>query len=467
MNESFNVLVIDDDPEIHRTLASALAPSCSVRSAYSGEEGLSEYESLPSDLVLLDLMLPQMGGLAVLRALKKMRGDAVVIMMSAYGQIQTAVQAIQSGAADYLEKPFDKRRLLGEIDHILAARVPKKIALRDRIIGESRSMKRVWKLVEQIGPTDIPVLLHGETGTGKDLFAQALHETSKHAQGPFVPIDCGTLPEPLAESELFGYEEGAFTGAAKKKSGKVAWADGGTLFLDEIGVLPLTCQSKLLRLVEEQSFVPLGARDSRAKRLEVRFISATNVPLRQAVETGSFRRDLYHRLNGLTIELPPLRDRHGDLPLLTQYLLEQHRRLQNKPDLDISSECLDLFASYRWPGNVRELQQVVAAAAAMADQQITLEHLPHYLREGQPAEAAVQAPPVDTLDESSRINLRRIKDAAGREAEKKVILELQKRTHVNRREMARILGVDPKTLRSRLREIERESAAGTVPEASD
>ena len=328
-----NVLIIDDDPEIHRILAPVLSRKFRLHSTFSGEEGLTECEKVQPLLVLLDLMLPQMGGLAVLRTLKKMSGDAVVIMMSAYGQIRTAVQAIQSGAADYLEKPFDTKTLLGDIEQILAARAVRKVSLRDRIIGESRPMKRVWKQVEQLGPTDIPILLQGETGTGKDLFAQALHQTSKHAGGPFVALYCATLPEQLAESELFGYEQGAFTGAVRKKQGKVAWADGGTLFLDEIGVLPLGSQSKLLRLVEQQSFVPLGARDSRAKRLDVRFLSATNVPLLHAIEAGGFRRDLYHRLNGLTIELPPLRERDGDLDLLTEHFLAQERLRQGCPDL--------------------------------------------------------------------------------------------------------------------------------------
>jgi DNA-binding NtrC family response regulator len=467
MHKPQNVLIIDDDAQIHETLAAVLSPKFAVHSAFSGEDGLKEQERLQADLVLLDLMLPQMGGLAVLRALKRTSADVLVIMMSAYGQIRTAVQAIQSGAADYLEKPFDKPRLLSQIDQILAARAPKEVSLRDRIIGESRPMKRIWKLVEQIGPTDIPVLLQGETGTGKELFARALHETSKRAQAPFVAIDCGTLPEHLTESELFGYEEGAFTGALKRKPGKVSWANQGSLFLDEIGALPLACQSKLLRLVEEQSFTPLGARDSRIKRLEVRFISATNTPLRQAIDTGGFRRDLYHRLNGLTLEVPPLRDRDGDLELLVRYFLDQHRRKHAQPDLEISEECLEALKAYSWPGNVRELQQVLAAAAAIAGHRISVEHLPSHLRECQRVVVAVPAAPPAGLAGSAHVDLRRIKEWAGREAEKKVILELQKRTRVNRQELARILGVDPKTLRSRLREIQQESASAADSEATD
>lgn len=455
MNQPPAVLIVDDDPEIRQMLASALKPGYSVRLASSGEEALAQSERLKPDLVLLDLMLPQMGGLAVLRALKHMSKEILVIMMSAYGQIHTAVEAIKMGAADYLEKPFDRDRLLAEIAKTLAARIPKKLPARDKIIGESRAIRRVWRLVEQFGPTDVPVLLQGETGTGKELFAQALHQISKRSSGPLVPIDCGTLPEQLAESELFGYEPGAFTGAAKKKPGKVTWANGGSLFLDEVGVLSLACQAKLLRLIEEQGFVPLGAREDRLNRLDVRFISATNVPLRDAIEKGSLREDLYHRLNGLTIELPPLREREGDLDLLCRHFLDRCRRQNEKPDLEICQQCLDIFRSYAWPGNVRELQRVIAAAVIMADRVILPEHLPAHLCErrgagslGQPDLTLCPSP-----DLAPPLDLKRVKEWAGREAQMHVIVELQKRGSMTRQELARLLGVDPKTLRARLKEM--------------
>jgi transcriptional regulator with PAS, ATPase and Fis domain len=338
---------------------------------------------------------------------------------------------------------------------ILAARTPKKLPAREKIIGQSRAIQRVWRLVEQFGPTDIPILLQGETGTGKELFAQALHQISKRSSGPLVPIDCGTLPEQLAESELFGYEEAAFTGAAKKKPGKVTWANGGTLFLDEIGVLSLACQAKLLRLVEQQGFVPLGARDGRLTRLDVRFISATNTPLRKAIEKDGFREDLYQRLSGLTIELPPLRERDGDLELLSRYFLDQYRRQDKKPDLEISEECLDIFRSYAWPGNVRELQRVIASTVVMADRMILPEHLPTQLCERRGAGSLGR--PDLTLCPSSELaqplDLKRVKEWAGREAQMHIIVELQKRGRMTRQELARFLGVDPKTLRARLKEM--------------
>jgi DNA-binding NtrC family response regulator len=452
MPEFPGVLVVDDDPETQRLLSSVLGASYSVHHASSGEEGLVQFQRLKPDLILLDLMLPQMGGLAVLRALKKTSQDAVVIIMSAYGQIQTAVQAIKWGAADYFEKPLDKRKLLDAIGKILTARSPKRLPMRDQIVGDSPAMLRVWRLVEQFGPTDVPILLQGETGTGKDLFAQALHQISKRAQGPLITIDCGTLPEQLAESELFGYEDGAFTGAGRKKPGKVTWANGGSLFLDEIGVLSLGCQAKLLRLIEQQGFVPLGARDGRLNRLDVRFLTATNVALREALEKGAFREDLYHRLNGLTIALPPLRERGRDLELLCRHFLSQAQRAHHKPELQISAECMEIFRSYSWPGNVRELQRLLEAAAVMADRIISPEHLPAYLREhSRPSADGLTAPATAGLPEP--IDLKQIKEWAGREAEKHVIRELQKRTRASRQQLARILGVDPKTLRARLKEM--------------
>jgi DNA-binding NtrC family response regulator len=449
------VLIIDDDPEILRILARILSPAYSVHLACSGEEGLEQFERLHPDLVLLDLMLPQMGGMAVLRSLKRMSDDVLVIIMTAYGNIQTAVQAIQLGAVDYLEKPFDNQRLLGEVGQILAVRVSKKRPTFDKIIGNSPPIQQVWRLVERFGPTDIPILLQGETGTGKEVFAQVLHQISKRGHGPLVQIDCGTVPEQLAESELFGYEQGAFTGAANKKPGQVAWADGGTLFLDEVGVLSLASQAKLLRFVEQQGFIPLGARDAKLRRLDVRFISATNVPLRTAIEEGAFREDLYQRLTGVTIELPPLRERRGDLELLCQYFLDRYRHRHNKPEVEISEDCMGVFLSYSWPGNIRELQRVIAAAVVMADRSIRPEHLPSCIREHARAAPSPDAGfGVDSNSGLTRlIDLKEIKERAGREAQKQVILEIQRRAHVNHRELARMLRVDPKTLRCRLREM--------------
>ena len=446
MESTKGVLVIDDDADVQSSLAVALSPAYSVHVASTGEEGLQAYERIVPDVVLLDVMLPQMSGLAVLRSLKRMSTELPIIMMSGYAEVETAVQAIKLGAADYLQKPIDCAVVRKEIAELVRRGSQRRSSARASIVGNSAAIRRVWRLVESFGPTDIPILLQGETGTGKGLFAEAIHRLSKRAECPFVGIDCATIPEQLAESELFGYEDGAFTGAGKKKRGRVAFADHGTLFLDEIGTLSAATQAKLLTVVEQQHFLPLGARSLQPTQVDVRFISATNVPLHRAAEDGSFRSDLFHRLNGMTIELPPLREREGDIELLARHLVATLGARLGKSDVDISADALACIREYTWPGNVRELQRVLSAAVVLADTEIVVDDLPEYLRD---APATMPAATMPDLP----LNLREIKEWAGREAQKRVIMELQKRTNMNRQELARLLGVDPKTLRSRLKEM--------------
>ena len=459
------ILVIDDDVNVQRTLSSALAPGYTVRTASTGEEALEHCEHVRPDIVLLDVMLPQMSGMAVLRTLKKTCADVPVIMMTAFAEVQTAVQAIKLGAIDYLQKPIDGDAVLRRLDQLGAHTPSNATGCDHHFIAESSGMKRIWRAIERFGPTDIPILLQGETGTGKSLIAESIHRVSKRAQGAFVAIDCATIPEQLAESELFGYEDGAFTGAGRRKRGRVSYADRGTLFLDEIGTLSVGTQSKLLTLIEHQNFVPLGARSLQPTSVDVRFISATNVPLHRAVENGSFRADLYHRLNGVVLELPPLRERHEDIEPLARHFVGELSRRYAKRDLDISGEALNLMREYRWPGNVRELQRVLSIAVVVANRSITPDDLPDHIRQ-QIANAADPRPAESgEVDEGpASINLREIKEWAGREAQKRVILELQQRTHISRQALARALGVDPKTLRTRLKEI---SADRSKPPASD
>lgn len=460
MHYAPGVLIIDDDTSVQRTLSSVLAPSCAVHVASSGEEGLDEFERVKPDLVFLDVMLPQMSGMAVLRSLKSCCADVPVIVMTAYAEVNSAVQAIKLGASDYIQKPIDPEAVRRDVAQLVARRSSPKDSVQGNVVGRSAAMRRVWKLIERFGPTDIPILLQGETGTGKGLIAEAIHRVSKRAREAFVAIDCATIPGELAESELFGYEDGAFTGAGKKKRGRVAFADRGTLFLDEIGTLALGTQAKLLTLLEQQAFLPLGARSFQPQRLDVRFVSATNLPLQQAAETGSFRADLFHRLNGITIELPPLRSREGDIELLARHFAREYGRAQGKADLDITADAVDLMREYAWPGNVREMQRVISVAVVLASESITPADLPDHVR-ATARSVQHEKPAVDDVEElapraaaaGGQINLREIKEWAGREAQKRVILELQNRTNISRQELAKMLGVDPKTLRSRLKEI--------------
>jgi len=460
MAASAGVLIIDDDPGVIQSLSPALAGTYEVHTAASGEDGLMAYERVRPNLVLLDLMLPQMSGLSVLRALKKSSADVPVIMMTAFAEVQTAVQAIRMGAIDYLQKPLDREAVLRRIEQVVS---PSEIAPDSRasVVGESAAMKRVWRAIDRFGPTDIPILLQGETGTGKGLIAETIHQRSARRQGPFVAIDCATVPHELAESELFGHEDGAFTGAGKRKRGRVAFADRGTLFLDEIGTLAVATQCKLLTLLERQSFLPLGARDAQPLRIDARFICATNLPLQNAIEAGEFRADLYHRLNGISIELPPLRDREGDLALLARHFVAEFGRRYGKLDLDIADNAMDALGSYAWPGNIRELQRVLSVAVVVANGALCADDLPDHVRGVQKPRAPRPVPqelPFTPVDQGP-INLREIKEWAGREAQKRVILALQSRTNINRQDMARLLGVDAKTLRSRLREMTSEVAA--------
>ena len=460
MSTSPGVLIIDDDAVVQQSLSSALASSYAVHVASTGEEGLSKFERLRPDVVLLDVMLPQMGGIAVLRSLKRMSAELPVIMMTAYAEVQTAVQAIKLGARDYIQKPLDTGRVRDEISEVMARRQREESPLCPAVIGESPALKRVLRMIERFAPTDIPILLQGETGTGKGLIAEAIHNVSKRARSVFVGIDCATIPEQLAESELFGYEDGAFTGAGRKKRGRVAFADRGTLFLDEIGTLSLATQAKLLTLLEQQSFLPLGSRNVQPTHLDVRFISATNVPLQEAVERNTFRADLFHRLNGIMIELPPLRERDCDIALLARHFVDVFCRRERKPVVTLADDAIDAMLRYQWPGNVRELQRVLSVAVVVANEVVTADDLPEHVRAGgglrrtavAPMPAAAEECPPGEID-GAGLNLRDIKEWAGREAQKRVILELQRRTNITQQEMARVLGVDPKTLRSRLKEI--------------
>src|SRR3954468_233264 len=452
MKPTTDVLIIDDDAAIRRTLQEVLAHRYIVHEAATGEEGLNACERIQPDVVLLDVMLPQMSGIGVLRALKKASRDLPVIMMTAYAEVQTAVQSIKLGAADYLQKPLDPDVVLTEVGRLVARRSDAQYAVRTDIVGQSPAIKRVLRAIERFGPTDIPILLQGETGTGKGLVAEAIHRLSKRAHEPFVSIDCATIPADLAESELFGYEDGAFTGAGKRKRGRVSFADRGTLFVDEIGTLAMATQAKLLTLFEQQQFLPLGARNLEATRLDARFISATNVPLQCAVEDGSFRADLYHRINGITIELPPLREREGDIELLARHFVRTSSQRQGSPELDIAADAMDCLRRYTWPGNVRELQRVLSVASGVATNEVTPDDLPQHVRGCSGAHPAVTAPaaapslPALGAPSEAPIDLRAIKEWAGREAQKLVIIELQKRTNITREELARMVGIDPKTL---------------------
>ena len=346
-----------------------------VSVAGSGEEGLQKLEEKEVDLVLLDLMLPGMGGMAALEELVQRSPDTVVVMITAYASIENAVMATKVGAFDFVTKPFKNDELLLVIKNGLEQRELKlenrqlRQTLQSRhrfenIIGKNLQMQRLFDLIAQIGPRRSTVLITGESGTGKELVAKAIHACSKRADHPFVAVNSGTIPFDLLESELFGHVRGAFTGATATKKGIFEAADGGTIFLDEIGTLPLETQAKLLRVIQEREFRRVGGLEN--VKIDVRIIAATNIDLKEAAEQGEFREDLYYRLNVIIVPLPPLRERKDDIPLLAEHFILIYSK-ENRHDLcTLDQGALRVLMEYDWPGNVRELENVIERAVVLA-----------------------------------------------------------------------------------------------------
>ena len=454
MNNGQSILVIDDDLAVHKSFTRFLEPEFSIHTARSGPEGLEKIERTIPALVLLDLRMPQMSGMTVLKKLREKDHDIPVIMITAHGCVNSAVQAIKLGAVDYIEKPFDNEKLKQTLKSFLKKRKNvKELSDYVGIVGESPQIQKVWQLIKKYGPTDLPILLQGETGTGKELFAKAVHEISKRHQGPFVPIDCSVVPESLVESEIFGYERGAFTNANRSKPGRLEWANNGTLFLDEISNLPLGYQAKLLRVLQEQQYIPLGARES--KSLDIRLVSACNIDLGQAIQQGNFRKDLFYRISAVPIELPPLRAREGDIELLAWHFVERCGRKYDKPNLEISDEAIDFLLSYQWPGNVRELEYMIAATAILADQIILPEHVrQNFQRREFDSDDDTRKAKLElnfVCDLNNPIDLKKVKEEVAAEVEKQILCEVKEKLSLNQTELADFLGIDPKTLRSKER----------------
>jgi two-component system response regulator HydG len=327
------------------------------------------------DFIFLDIKMPEVDGFQVLDYLKENCPHSMVVMITAYGSIETAVDAMKRGACDYLTKPFEPGELACLLERLLQQKklIDENAILREQVagrvrcddlIGASHCMQQLFKLIEQVATFDSPVLLRGETGTGKELVAKAIHALSDRSVGPFIPINCGAFTETLLESELFGHESGAFTGARRAKKGRLEMAQGGTLFLDEIGEIPLKMQIDLLRVLQEKSFHRVGGTEKLP--IEFRLISATHRDLAKEIERGAFRQDFYYRLNVIDIEIPPLRARLDDIPVLAQHFLERIRQETNKPVAGINQQAINALKSYSWPGNVRELENAVERAVVLA-----------------------------------------------------------------------------------------------------
>jgi DNA-binding NtrC family response regulator len=382
-----SVLIIDDEAAIRESLQTLLElEGYEVETASDGDEGLARLADRPYDLVLLDFAMPERNGIEILQDVRERDSELAVIMITAYGTVENAVNAMQSGATNFIQKPWDNEKLLADVGAAVGRRraeaevIQLKRALKQRynfehIIGKSDPMLRIFDLVAQVAPSRSTVLLQGESGTGKELIAKAVHMNSTRKGNAFVPVNTGSMPADLLESTLFGHVKGAFTSAIASKKGLFEMADRGTLFLDEIGTMGLDTQAKILRVLQDRKFMHLGGVNE--IQVDVRIIAATNVDLRQQVKEGKFREDLFYRLNVISIELPPLRQRKNDIPLLAQHFAQKFAEENGKPQLFISPEAMRPLMDYDWPGNVRELENVIERAVVLANgPSLTVDLLP-------------------------------------------------------------------------------------------
>jgi len=443
--EKPSILIVEDEAKMRRLLELQLAEEgFRAQTAADAETGLQMMHSEKVDLVVTDFKLPGMTGLEFLQAVKRIDFNLPVIIMTAYGSVESAVEAMKQGASDYVLKPFSLAELVLVIRKELASKrlVEENRTLREalgeryrykNIVAESEKMQAVLALVERVAPTNATVLIGGESGVGKDMVARAIHEHSNRASGPFLKINSTAIPENLLESELFGYEKGAFSGAVTSKPGKFELADRGTLFLDEIGDVPPPIQVKLLRVLQDREFERLGG--TRTHKVDVRLIAATNRDLRAALEEGSFREDLYYRLNVVAIDIPPLREHKEDIPALADLFLKKFARELGNPVERISPPALRLLMDYHWPGNVRELENILQRSVTLSSG-TTLEatdiHFDSTRRRS--AETAPVLPDGFTLEQW----------------EQEIIREALRRAGGNKSQAARALGLSRNALRYRL-----------------
>jgi len=443
-----SILIVDDDERLRNQIYWALKDYYELFLTENRVETLQIISAHPVDLVLLDLHLPPREdtpeeGMKLLREIKRVHSEISVVVITADGDKKTSLEAFKHGACDYFTKPLDleevkvvlKRALYMQSLQQENERLQRQLENRytfTRIVGKSQKMQESFRLIKKVALSNCPVLLQGESGTGKELVARAIHYNSSRLEKTFVPVNCAALPEALLESELFGYEKGAFTGAATRKLGKFEVASGGTIFLDEIADMSLPMQAKILRVVQEQSFERVGG--TKSVKVDFRLITATNKDLEKAMAKGLFREDLYHRLNVVTVHLPPLRQRKEDIPLLANYFLKRYNRVNGEKVRTISAEALDLLMDYEWPGNVRELENVVERAVVLTNNDVIL-----------PEDILLR--PWKRISDSEIISPPRSISLV--EGEKALIQKALKTTYWNQTKAARLLGIHRNTLRQK------------------
>lgn len=448
------ILIIDDEENMQHMLSSMLTRSgYRVDTASNGLEGLKKSEGNSYDFILCDIKMPKMDGMAFLKAMQNQIDNTSIIMMSAYGTVDTAIEAMKLGAYDYISKPFktdevyltlkkaEERERLKQENVALKAHIEK---IKDKhrfskMVAESKKMQAVFGLAEKAAQYDTTVLIIGDSGTGKELIARGVYFLGKRSKQPFITINCGGIPENLLESELFGYQKGAFTGADQDKRGLFEEADQGTIFLDEIGEMPVRLQVKLLRVLQEMEIRPIGS--SKIKKIDVRVIAATSKNLENEIKNGRFRDDLYYRLNVLSISLPSLRDRSEDIPLLCRHFINRFSKSLNKDPKEISPQAMSILIGHNWPGNVRELENAIERAIVLSEGHVLLpEHFPPQLSHTPGMEI-----PLEPLEGYS------LKQAKKR-MEKAFIEKALEQTQGNRTKASRLLEISHPSLLSKIKE---------------
>jgi DNA-binding NtrC family response regulator len=448
-----NILVVDDEPDMRDALTAALRrEGFCLSTAANGVDALEKVQGQPFDLIVTDVRMPRMGGLALLQELKRTSATIPVVMMTGYGRIEDAVEAMKAGAFDYLLKPFSLEDLKAVVTKALASRhAPSKptlepsrhdepdyvevdLSVERPIVTQDSRMLQVIELAKEAASSKATVLLNGESGTGKEVLARYIHAHSPRSTQPFVAVNCAAIPEGLLESELFGHEKGAFTGAITKQVGKFEWAHRGTILLDEISEMHLPLQAKLLRVLQEHEIERVGGR--KPVPVDIRIIATTNRRLKDHMTSGKFREDLYYRLNVIPLNIPPLRERKGDIPMLVEHFIRKHSRGGNQPLPRMSQDTIQHFLQYDWPGNIRELENMVERWLVLYQGGfLTTSHL--FLNEG-----AAVLPPASLGKPSMSV----------REMERALIMETLQAMNGNRTQAAKVLGISLRTLRNKLRE---------------
>jgi DNA-binding NtrC family response regulator len=450
-----SILIVDDEPSLRTTLAESLADGgYAVETAGDGVEALRKFEEDPFEAVITDVRLPGMSGIDVLREIKRMSAETPVIVITGYGTVDTAVEAMKEGAADFMMKPFpfdhiemilqDVLRTNGGEKESAVTTLPREKSF---ITGDDR-MKALLKMLNTAAGTSASILIQGESGTGKELLARYVHKHSSRARMPFIAVNCAAIPHHLLESEMFGYEKGAFTGASMRKTGKFELANGGTLLLDEIGEMDIQLQAKLLRVIQESEVDRLGAKEP--VPVDVRIIATTNADLKACIRENKFRSDLYYRLNVVPVTVPPLRSRRGDIAVLASHFLEKYSRLNKKKPPALSNETVRLLEQYEWPGNVRELENVMERSVLFCHGPVIQPcHL--FLEQ----EEFIPSAQGDD-DGVPTVDVTRFDGSTLKDVEKTLIFETLERVNGNRTRASEILGISVRTMRNKLNEYKRD-----------